>query len=85
MRNHWQIGSMSSRGQNLLPWPPSQDWNRPTFGEFLERVQHEFGATVDVAGLLLLGFGRDEPLEPGDIKALCGQLGVPAEDFGVGP
>ena len=85
MRNHWQIGAMTSRGQNLIPWPPPHDWNRPTFGEFLERVQHEFGAAADIAGLLLLGFGRDEQLGPDDIEALCGQLGVPAEDFGVGP
>lgn len=85
MRNNEQIGAWRSHGQNLLPWLPSQRWNSPTFGEFLERVEHEFGATVDLAGVMLLGLGRDEHLDPGDIEALCGQLGVPAEDFGVGP
>ncbi len=85
MRNHWHIDTLGAHGQSLLPWPPPERWNRPTFGEFIERVQHEFGSAIDVAGLMLLGFGRDEPLEPSDIQVLCGQLGVPAEDFGVGP
>ena len=85
MRNSGQFGAVRSHGQSLLPWPPREDWNRPTFGEFMDRVEHEFGAAVDLAGLLLLGLGRDEPLEPSDIEVLCGQLGVPAEDFGVGP
>lgn len=85
MRNTRQMSATRSHGQNLLPWLPSQHWKSPTFGEFLERIEHEFGAAVDVAGLMLLGLGRDERLEPTDIEALCGQLGVPAEDFGVGP
>jgi len=85
MRNNGQFGAVRSHGQNLLPWLPSQRWNSPTFGEFLERVEHEFGAAVDLAGIMLLGLGRDERLDPADIEALCGQLGVPAEDFGVGP
>jgi hypothetical protein len=85
MRNNGQIGATRSHGQSLLPWPPPERWNRPTFGEFLERVEHEFGAAADLAGLMLLGLGRDEQLGPNDIEALCGQLGVPAEDFGVGP
>lgn len=85
MRDNRQFGVTRSHGQSLLQWPPPHPWNRPTFGEFLERVEHEFGAAVDLAGLMLLGLGRDEQLEPTDIEALCGQLGVPAEDFGVGP
>jgi hypothetical protein len=85
MRNSKQISTMGSHGQDLLPWLPSQRWASPTFGEFLERVEHEFGAAVDLAGLMLMGLGRDERLDPTDIEALCGQLGVPAEDFGVGP
>jgi len=85
VRNNGHFGAKTSHGQNLLPWPSSERWNRPTFGEFLERVEHEFGAAADLAGLMLLGLGRDEQLEPTDIEALCGQLGVPAEDFGVGP
>jgi hypothetical protein len=51
----------------------------------LERVEHEFGLTADLSGLLLLGLGRNERLAPTDIEALCGQLGVPPEDFGVDP
>jgi hypothetical protein len=85
MRNDAQFGAVSSQGQNLLPWQPSQRWNSPTFGEFLERVEHEFGVAIDLAGIMMLGLGRDERLDPTDIETLCGQLGVPAEDFGVGP
>jgi hypothetical protein len=33
----------------------------------------------------MAGYGRSERLTPADIEELCGQLGVPAEDFGVGP
>lgn len=77
---------MSPRSQNLLLWAaPPQGWKRPTFGEFLERVEHEFGSTADSSALLLLGLDRDEQLAPSDIEVLCGQLGVPPEDFGVGP
>ncbi len=85
MRDSWQTATTSPKGQRLIPWPPPQRWSRPTFGEFLDRVEHEFGTTADLSGLLLLGLGRDERLGPTDIEALCGQLGVPAEDFGVGP
>jgi len=85
MRNNTQFSAVRSHGQNHLPWLPSQQWNSPTFGEFLDRVEHEFGAAIDLAGVLMLGLGRDERLEPTDIEALCGQLGVPSEDFGVGP
>ena len=60
-------------------------WRRPTFGEFIERVRHEFGPTADLTGLEMAGYGIRERLNPDDIEQLCGQLGVPAEDFGVGP
>lgn len=60
-------------------------WKRPTFGEFVERVRHEFGPAADLTGLQWSGYGRNERLNPADIEELCGQLGVPAEDFGVGP
>lgn len=58
-------------------------WRRPTFGEFLERVRHEFGPAADLSGLELAGYGSSERLDPADIELLCGQLGVPAEDFGI--
>ena len=60
-------------------------WRRPTFGEFVERVRHEFGPAADLAGLQTTGYGSSDRLNPADIEELCGQLGVPAEDFGVGP
>ncbi len=60
-------------------------WKRPTFGEFVERVRHEFGPAADLAGIQMTGFGSSDRLNPSDIEELCGQLGVPAEDFGVGP
>ena len=60
-------------------------WKRPTFGEFVERVRHEFGPAADLAGLEMTGFGSSDRLNPSDIEDLCGQLGVPPEDFGVGP
>ncbi len=60
-------------------------WRRPTFGEFVDRVRHEFGPAADLTGLQMSGYGRSERLTPADIEELCGQLGVPAEDFGVGP
>jgi hypothetical protein len=60
-------------------------WRRPTFGEFVERVRHEFGPAADLTGLQMTGFGSSDRLNPSDIEELCGQLGVPAEDFGVGP
>lgn len=77
--------AMRTYSQEPLLWPLPQRWRCPTFGEFLDRVEHEFGSTVDLNSLLLLGLGRDERLAPTDIEALCGQLGVPPEDFGVGP
>lgn len=85
MRNGWHSTAKRSHGQDSLLWPLPQGWSCPTFGEFLDRVEHEFGSAADLNALLLLGLGRDERLAPTDIEALCGQLGVPPEDFGVGP
>ena len=65
--------------------PAVGDWRGPTFGEFLSQLEHEFGGRLDTSVLLLAGVGRSERLKPSDIEALCSQIGVPAEDFGVGP
>jgi hypothetical protein len=48
-------------------------------------LEHEFGGRLDTSVLLLAGVGRNERLKPSDIEALCSQIGLPAEDFGVGP
>lgn len=74
----------TSSRQMLLHLPPRR-WRRPTFGEFLDQLEHEFGASADLAALMMLGVGRDEKLGPTDIEALCGQIGVPPEDFGIDP
>lgn len=65
--------------------PAVRPWHRPTFGEFLAQLEHEFGGRLDTSVLLLAGVSRNERLEPSDIEALCSQIGLPAEDFGVGP
>ena len=58
-------------------------WEGPTLDEFIERVEHEFGAASDLTGMLLAGAGPGTNLEPSDIRELCALLGVPPEDFGV--
>ena len=65
--------------------PAVGDWRGPTFGEFLAQLEHEFGGRLDTSVLLSAGVGRNERLAPSDIEALCSQIGLPAEDFGVGP
>lgn len=60
-------------------------WHGPTVGEFVERVEHEFGAASDLTRLLGNGMQSDDSLAPADVRDLCNQLGVPAEDFGVEP
>lgn len=65
--------------------PTVRPWQRPTFAEFLAQLEHEFGGRLDTSVLLLAGVGRNERLTPADIEALCSQIGLPAEDFGVGP
>ncbi len=76
LENRSIIPSLSMQGR---------DWRRPTFAEFVERLEQEFGVAPTGSGLHLVGIGLDEPLAPEDIKALCAQLGVPPEDFGVEP
>ena len=90
MRYAYQRARTPSPAPDVLPFiranrPLLTDWEGPTFGEFLDRVQHQFGSAADLSTLLLMGLGRDERLAPSDIEALCMQLGIPAEDFGVGP
>ena len=68
-----------------LTTPAVRPWQRPTFGEFLAQLEHEFGGRLDTSVLLSAGVGRNERLAPSDIEALCSQIGLPAEDFGVGP
>jgi len=72
---------------NVPPTPADEDefWDGPTLLELVQRVEHQFGQTPALAGVFMLGFGRDEPLTPGDIQAVCDHLGLPAEDFGLDP
>ncbi len=58
-------------------------WQGPTIEEFVERVEHEYGASTDLTGLLRDGVSRNDSLAPADVRELCSLLGVPAEDFGV--
>ena len=60
-------------------------WDGPTVGEFVERVEREFGAAPDLTRLLGDGWLKSECLAPAEVRDLCNQLGVPAEDFGVEP
>lgn len=72
----------------LLPpelWPRPRGWKRPTFGEFVERLEREFGISIGRNSLHFAGVTRGEKLEPSDIRTLCLQVGVPAEDFGIEP
>lgn len=58
-------------------------WRRPTLAEFVDRVEREFGSTADLGNLPLSGLTRSERLGPGELRDLCAQLGLPAEDFGL--
>lgn len=72
----------------LLPTdsqPRPGGWKHPTFGEFVERLEREFGITIRRNGLHSMGVRRTDRLAPSDIRALCSQVGVPAEDFGIEP
>lgn len=60
-------------------------WHGPTVAEFVERVEREFGAAPDLTRLLRDGMPAGDSLAPEDVRDLCHQLGVPAEDFGVEP
>ncbi len=61
----------------------SSSWRRPSFEEFIERLQGEFGPMSEMTTVLAVGLGPRERLDPEDVKALCQLLGVPPEDFGV--
>lgn len=58
-------------------------WPRLTFGDFTSRIEREFGVSPSGSALLRSGFYLHDKLDPGDIRCLCAQVGVPAEDFGV--
>lgn len=58
-------------------------WEAPTFGEFVRRLEHEFGQSVDLSTLPLTRADDGDSLSPRSIRALCELLGVPPEDFGV--
>lgn len=58
-------------------------WRRLTFGEFASRLQREFGVATAASGLGSAGFRSRDRLEPSDIRWLCDQVGIPAEDFGI--
>lgn len=59
------------------------DWQPPTFAEFIRRIEHEFGDSVDLSSLPLTRADGDQTLTPGSIRSLCEVLGVPPEDLGV--
>lgn len=71
------------------PGRPSLDpfdlgnWTRPTFGEFVRQIEHEFGDSVDLSSLHLIRADRDERLTPNSVRRLCELIGIPPEDFGV--
>lgn len=80
--------STSRPQRDTRPFRPQQErltlgspWEGPTLAEFIERVEHEFGATPDFTPML--AGDRSDPLAPADIRALCEEIGVPADDFGV--
>ncbi len=79
----------SSALDRLVAPPPdpsvlaASPWRRPSFEEFLERLESEFGPMSGMTTLLAMGLGPNERLDPDDVKALCQLLGVPPEDFGV--
>lgn len=58
-------------------------WRRPTFAEFVDRVEREFGPTADLGNLPWTGLSMSERLGPGELRDLCAQLGLPPEDFGL--
>lgn len=60
-----------------------RSWRRPTFAEFLDQVEREFGSVPDLGNLPLTGMTRSERLGPGELRDLCAQLGLPPEDFGL--
>lgn len=61
----------------------SRTWPAPTFGQFVRRLEHEFGDSVDLSTLHLTRLDQNETLTPESVRTLCEQLGVPPEDFGI--
>jgi hypothetical protein len=72
------LNGVSQRGREVR-----RSWRRPTFGEFLDQIEREFGSTPDLGNLPLTGLTRCERLGPGELRDLCSQLGLPPEDFGL--
>ncbi|MFQ5526107.1 MAG: hypothetical protein ACE5GX_07560 [Thermoanaerobaculia bacterium] len=58
-------------------------WHRPTFGEFVRQIEHEFGDGVNLSSLYMIRADRNERLTPESVRSLCDLLGIPPEDFGV--
>ena len=87
--SHHPPGTRPKRRRNPSPISSQngrevrRSWRRPTFAEFLDRVEREFGSTPDLGNLPLTGLTRSERLGPGELRELCGQLGLPPEDFGL--
>jgi hypothetical protein len=57
---------------------PPAGWRQPTFREFAERIEREFGVIAGPSG-----HTARERLTPADIRGLCRELGLPPEDLGV--
>lgn len=70
-------GEPASRSYAML------QWDAPTFSEFVRRIEHEFGNSIDLSPLPLTSADGDERLSPGSVRSLCELLGVPPEDLGV--
>ena len=62
-----------------------QSWTGPTVGEFSRRIEHQFGVGSDLVGPFLAGLSGSERMGAEDVRAVCEQLGLPPEDFGVEP
>ncbi len=86
--NHTLLRGPSALGRDV---PPPSDpsmlsscsWRRPSFEEFIDRLQGEFGPMSGMTTLLAVGLGPQDRLDPQDVRALCLLLGVPPLDFGV--
>ena len=63
--------------------PSRSSWSRVTLAEFSRQVEREFGASLGPSGIRSTGLTPDEFLRPDTVRAVCEQLGVPPEDFGV--
>lgn len=58
-------------------------WTGPTVGEFSRHIEHQFGMSAETVSPFLAGLGREERLGAADVRAVCEQLGLPPEDFGL--